>query len=279
MTIKIWNAFSPNNSSSYRLVARFEDPRVARETAVEIAEFLIGHLRENHGHWLSGPILEAFCAKYGLPGDDILNWSSHLDVDDAPEIATDHGVLVVYHYYCQGFEHLVPMLQAKGATVDPENYGGLPSISVLARSQPGAAPAFDDQLLRLFQHIDSIDPTKQPQWAPKVSVPWSTELERFDRGAYFRDAGTLGMWLPCEPQSLPKVEQWLRNHGIENPSLRWCEWADEALFTAIAKARCTACTGTVEYLDPRIHDIESPQFICRACGGLYEREALTRATD
>lgn len=272
MTIRIWNAFSPNNSSSCRLVARFADPRAAREAAVEVAAFLIGHIRENHGHWIDGPMLTEFAAKYGLPAVDMLEWTSHLHVGDEPEIATEHGVLVVYHYYCQGFEHLGPMLTSKGATVEPEGYG-MPSISVLARSQPGTDPAFDDALAGLFLQIETLDKTPK-QWASKIVVPWSTDEERFDRATYFRDAGTLGMWLPCEPHALPMLAQWLTNHGIEEPSLRWCEWGDEALFQAIAKARCTACHGPVEYLDPRIHDIETPQFICRSCGGLYERDAL-----
>lgn len=274
MTIRIWNAFSPNNSSSCRLVARFADPRVAREAAVEIATFLIDHIRENRGHWIAGPVLTDFAAKYGLPADDILEWTSHLEVDSEPEIATEHGVLVVFHYYCQGFEHLVPMLKSRGAEVEAENYGdGLPTISVLARSRAGDNADLDAGLAQVFAHIDQ--PPAPPKWGyPKFRAPWSVEEERFERGAYFRDAGTLGMFISCEPHMLPMLEQWLADRGIERPSLRWCEYGDETLFRAIAKARCTACHGAVEYLDPRIHDIETPQFICRACGGLYDRAAL-----
>lgn len=272
--IKIWSSYSPNNSSSCRLVARFDDHRVARETAVEIATFLVEHIRENHGHWQSGPALDAFAAKYGLPVDGVLDWSSHLHVDNEPEIATEHGVLVIYHYYCQGFEHLATMLQAKGATVEKEAYGGLPAISVLARSRPGDNRQLDDALADVFDHIDHLPARTGGQHA-RFRAPWSVHEERFDQASYFRDAGALGMFLSCEPHTLPMLEQWLANHGIEQPSLRWCEWGDEALFRAIQRARCTACQGAVEYLDPRIHDIETPQFICRTCGGLYDREALT----
>ncbi len=272
MTIRIWNAFSPNNSSSCRLVARFEDPRAAREAAVEIATFLIGHIRENHGQWNVGPVLTDFAAKYGLPADAILDWSSHLHVNNEPEIATEHGVLVVYHYYCQGFEHLAPMLRSKGATVDAEDYG-MPTISVLARSQPGTHTELDEALAYVFDHLDHL-PVRTSMQIPTFKAPWSVHEERFEKGAYFRDAGTLGMWMSCEPHTLPMLEQWLADRGIERPSLRWCEYSDEVLFRAIAKARCTACHGAVEYLDPRIHDIETPQFVCRTCGGLYDRAAL-----
>ena len=272
MTIRIWNAFAPNNSSSCRLVARFADPRAAREAAVEVATFLIGHIRENRGQWNEGRVLTDFAAKYGLPATGILDWSSHLHVDSEPEIATEHGVLVVYHYYCQGFEHLVPMLQSKGATVDAEDYG-MPTISVLARSRPGAHAELDHALASVFEHFDNLLVQTTMQ-LPTFKAPWSGDEERFQKGAYFRDAGTLGLFVSCEPHTLPRLEQWLADRGIERPSLRWCEWGDEALFRAIAKARCTACHGAVEYLDPRIYDIETPQFVCRACGGLYDRTAL-----
>ena len=273
MTIRIWNAFSPNNSSSCRLVARFADPRAAREAAVEVAKFFVEHIRENRGQWNAGPALTELAAKYGLPAEDILDWSSHLHVDDEPEVATDHGVLVIFHYYCQGFEHLAPVLRSKGAIVEAEDYR-MPSISVLARSQPGANVELDEALAYVFDHLDHA-PARTGMAIPKFRAPWSVHEERFEGGSYFRDAGALGMFLPCEPHTLPMLEQWLADRGIERPSLRWCEYDDEALFRAIAKAQCTACHGPVEYLDPRIHDIETPQFVCRACGGLYDREALT----
>ena len=40
MTIRIWQSYSCNNSSSYRLVARFSEPRIAAETERELRAVL-----------------------------------------------------------------------------------------------------------------------------------------------------------------------------------------------------------------------------------------------
>jgi hypothetical protein len=37
MAIQVWNSFSCNNSSSYRLVARFTDAGKAKDAAAELA--------------------------------------------------------------------------------------------------------------------------------------------------------------------------------------------------------------------------------------------------
>lgn len=268
MTVRIWNAYSPNNSSSCRMVARFVDPRIAREMAAEIARFLIVHIRANRGHWHEDPSLTAFANKYDLDAAAVLDWTSHLRPDDEPEIAVDDGVLVVFHHYCLGFDDLKPVLQSRGGLVEVREYHAetRPTISALFRSTAEA----ERDLAIVFAHIDA-----QGSERPEFRAPWVAYTEPFVNAAYFRDAGTIGMWFPCEPHALPAFENWLAARGVERPSLRWCEYSDEKLFRAIAKARCTSCNGQVEYLDPRIHDIETPQFVCRACGGLYERTALT----
>lgn len=267
MTIRIWNAYSPNNSASCRLVARFADPRVAREAAAEIATFLIDHIRVNRGRWIEDePALVAFAQRYRLDINHVLDWTSHFRVNDEPEIAVDDGVLVVYHHYCLGFEDLTPVLQSKGATVEPEGYAERATISALFRT----TTTVEHDLLDVFAHIDAQGTDDRPA----LHVPWIAAPTRFNNAAYFRDPGAIGLWFPCDPHVLPAFEQWLVDRGVDKPSLRWCEYDDEKLFRAIAAARCTACHGAVEYLDPRIHDIESPQFVCRTCGGLYERDAL-----
>jgi len=78
------------------------------------------------------------------------------------------------------------------------------------------------------------------------------------------------LWFSLSPADLPAFQHWLAQHGVKEASLRWCEPTDEALFLAIAKARCTACARPLEYLDPRLHDIETPQLVCTSCGGFYD---------
>lgn len=45
-------------------------------------------------------------------------------------------------------------------------------------------------------------------------------------------------------------------------------------FEALAKAHSHACGGTLEYQHPGMHDLETPQLLCRPCGGFYEVAAL-----
>ena len=49
--IRIWNTFSPNNSTSCRLIARFADPRAAREVAAEVAAYLVELISEVREEW------------------------------------------------------------------------------------------------------------------------------------------------------------------------------------------------------------------------------------
>jgi len=264
VTIKIWQSYSSNNSSSYRLVARFADPRIARETAAELATFLIDHIAEIRGRWLESEVARDLADRYGFTWTDIPVWSVNFHVGDEPEIAVDRDVLVVYHHYCLGFGDLPLFLEAKGAVVEPQAWQP-PTVSILFRSRAGESPELDSELAALLAQYAN------PPGERKVfEAPWRIRHDLHGDVAGFRDPGTVGLWIPLAPTDMPALERWLADRGIEQPSIRWCEYGDEALFTAIAKARCTACSGSLEYLDPRIHDIETPQLACTPCGGLYE---------
>ena len=87
----------------------------------------------------------------------------------------------------------------------------------------------------------------------------------------------MGLHFPIAPTDLPAFKGWLAEHGIEKASIRLCEYADVDKFGVIAKARCTACDGALEYLDPRLHDIDTEQLACRGCGGLYDLSTFVAA--
>lgn len=59
---------------------------------------------------------------------------------------------------------------------------------------------------------------------------------------------------------------------------RLCEYGDEKKLAAIASARCTACSGALEYLDPRVHGIEAEQLACAACGGMFDVAGIVAAS-
>jgi hypothetical protein len=266
MTIKIWQAFSCNNSGGYRLIARFVDATAAREAAVEMTEFFKAHAAE-HGDDINGErsVMQTLARKYGFDWEDE-GWGG---TEDGPHVVVEDELLFVYHTYCLGLgPGVAAMVAERGGKVGEESWLWV-QMSVLFRSEPSIDPRLDEALAALFaQPRDTSHYT-----VAALHLPWSA-IEGRGRLAFFRDRGTIGLYFPVEPKEIAVVRAWLAEHGVETASIRFEEPADEQLFDAIANARCTACTGPLEYLDPRLHDIESPQLVCKPCGGLYELSAF-----
>jgi hypothetical protein len=265
MTIRIWQSYSCNNSSSYRLIARFVDAEAADTAAGQLTAAFDAYAQElgRDGHGDSS-LLSALARSHDLAWDDE-GWGGS---EDGPFVFAEGAYVFVHHHYCLGLGPGVPaFLAARGAKVDDETWADV-GMSMLFRAPSGNA-RFDDDLALLFaQPRDTTD-----YKGPKFRGPWST-VESHGRAAWFRDAGTVGLYIPVAPTQIAVVKAWLSGHGIERASLRFDEPADEQLFAALATARCTACHGALEYLDPRLHDIETPQLVCRPCGGLYELSAF-----
>ncbi|HEU0031553.1 MAG TPA: hypothetical protein VFQ53_13030 [Kofleriaceae bacterium] len=276
MTIRIWHAFSCNNSSSYRIVARFADPRAAREAADELATFFDRHARELEAlraadDWdTETAASQALAARYGFAWDDVLVWGSGaaLMSENEPEIAAEAGVVLVYHGYCNGLGEgeLVSVLRARGA-LDVEHEETLPPHVSLV-FVPSADPRLAAELDALFAPL-----VEQPADVA-LDVPWPATWRPEGIVCGFRDPGAVGLYLPFVPRDLPAIRQWLADRGVTRYAFRLCDDADEARFAAIARARCTACEARLDYLDPRIHDIDTEQLACRACGGLYDLAAF-----
>lgn len=272
MTIRIWQSYSCNNSSSYRLVARFADPSVARDTASELAAFFTAHAKQMDVVMEDGDFPEEnpaaaqdLAKQYGFSWDGVLTWGDEMLEGDEPSIGTEDKTLVVYHTYCGGFGESIPAyLKARGAAaVEPEDRHP-PTISVLF--EPPASPALDDDLASMFNQI-ADRPGREVE---PLKTPWETRWESNGRAAFFRDPKTVGMWFPIAPTDLPAFKAWLAEHGVQRASVRLCEYDDEKKFLAVAGAKCSACDGTLQYLDPRLHDIDSEQLACLGCGGMYD---------
>jgi hypothetical protein len=268
MTIRIWQAFSCNNSTSYRLIARFADAATAGATGASLAEVLAKYAAmQPEDVDATGRSMLLLAREYGFDWQDE-GWGSDTD---GPHVVVEGEELFVYHGYCLGLGPGIPAyLTERGAKVDPESSAAV-QMSVLFRA-PRSDAKFDDDLAMLFAQPRDTTSYK----GPRFRVPWSTTEYR-GRASFFRDVGTVGLYFPVAPIEIAAVKAWLAGHGVEGPSIRYEEHADAELFAALAAARCTACTGMLEYLDPRLHDIETPQLVCKPCGGLYELSAFTNA--
>jgi hypothetical protein len=261
ITIQLWHSFACNNSSSYRLIARFDDAAAARTTGTELSDVFAKHAANLEVHETS-PALHALATQYGFTWDD----GGYGGRDDGPFAIVEGEVLIVYHDYCLGLGPGVPaFLSGRGARIDEDSRRTDLQISMLFRLGPNVDA-------RLIDELDAI--AAQVGLETPFQPPWQFQLDAYGSRSLFRDANTAGFSVPIEPRDIASAKAWLTERGIDSPVIRIDELADEHLFASLAKARCTACTGPLEYLDPRLHDIEAPQLVCKPCGGLYDLAAF-----
>lgn len=255
--IRIWQSYACNNSVSYRLVARFADPAKAQAVGTELA----GLFQELLAGRDSG--LEAMAQLYGFPWEDE-GWGSEAD---GPHVVTDGSTLMVHHGYCLGLGPGVPAyLVEQGAQADPESTEDI-HVSVLFR--PPADPRLNDELAALF----ALPVDAEGRLVENLAAPWAKQ-HTMGKVAWYRDAGVIALFFPIDARDFVHLRTWLGERGIEQPIVRIEAYDDQDLLRRLGAARCTACDGRLEYLDPRLHDIESPQLVCKPCGGLYDLTAF-----
>ena len=154
-------------------------------------------------------------------------------------------------------------LRARGASAVEDEARHPPVVSVLFR-RPADSETLEKDLDLLFAQVE-----EGPEVEP-LRAPWPISRECYGTAAFFRDAKTVGLHFPTAPEDLPQIKDWLAKHEVESASIRLCEYSDAKKFTAIASAKCAACSGSLEYLDPRVHGIEQEHLSCAACGGMFE---------
>lgn len=269
MTVKIWQSYSCNNSSSFRIIARFAGSQAAEAVAAELREFFPLHAAEldQRGDYSETPSEAqlALGAKHGFAWAESLHWGDDGLAGDEPDVFVRDEVLIVQHTYCGGFGELTDLLQNVGASDADEQAERTVNVSLLFRAPPGEE--LDKDLNDLFAQL-----ANRKDRFSDFKAPWATH-ETYGETAHFRDTGSVGIYLPVDPRDLAALDKWLLDREIK-PSLMIDERGDLAAFLAISKATCTACSGHLDYLDPRIHDIETPQLVCKPCGGLYELGAF-----
>jgi hypothetical protein len=276
VTVRVWQAYSCNNSSNYRLIARFADAETAKDVARELTAFLSAHATEldDRGDYSEEPsqAQRDLAAKYGFAVSEPMHWGDDVLGGNEPDVIVHDKVLIVHHNYCGGgFGEGIPAyLAARGARTEPESSSDL-SVAVLFRYTPGANPQLDTELAEMFSELELGNPNEYGEVSvDRVRGAWAGDYESYGNIAFFRDRGAVGLAFPLDPRDLENVTAWLAERGVENPSLQIDVPGVSRTFAAIARARCKSCDGRLDYLDPRIHDIEARQFVCKPCGGLYE---------
>jgi hypothetical protein len=272
MTIQLWQSYSCNNSSSFRMIAKFATAETAAEIAAELEEFFHVHAAEVDGqdHDSEEPSQTQLELgdKYGFTWTSGLYWGSGGLIGDEPALYVEDKVLVVQHTYCGGFGDLPRYLATRGATSVDHKDSSSVDITLLFRSTRDTDATLEAELAELFAQLDPDDPNDT--FVDELRTPWHLDHEVGGSVAWFRDAGTVGIHAPIDPRDLANLKIWLGERGIDQPVIRIGEKSDFETFWAIANARCTACQGALDYLDPRLHDIETAQLVCKPCGGLYE---------
>lgn len=249
MQVRIWQSFSSNNSSNYRLVARFGDATKASEVAAE---------------------LQVLRGERGLPEALGFVWEDWFPYgrEDEPTAAAEGEVLAVYHSYCLGFpEEFTAWLRARGAEVEPQS-GLPPQLSVFFRLPPSS-----EALQRELHDIFARAPSEKPPWISEQH--WGQRTT----SSYFCDGQTVGFSVPITPLDLPALKQWLVERGIDGPTLRLCAYDDTVKFATIAAARCTGCGGPMRYVEPARYGIDVEQLACPTCGAMQELSAIRAAAE
>jgi hypothetical protein len=269
--IQVWQSYSCNNSSSYRLIARFVDDASAHQAAAALAELFAKLAGEDGDRRGERSVLRAIAKQYDIEWED----EGWYGPEEGPFAFAHDELVIVHHDYCLGLGPGVPkFLEERGGAVDQETWADL-KVSLLFRSTPGLDPLLDDELTLFFMQMGDGARRPEDYKLEPMITPWTDQPGARGSAAMFRDAGTVGIALPIRPRDLARMKAWLAKRELD-AVIRIDEPADEELFAALHTARCTACAGELEYLDPRLHDIETAQLICKPCGGLYELEAFTK---
>ncbi len=269
--IRVWQSYSCNNSGAYRLVARFASAELAREVAGELEEFFVAHAAEVDADNDSDDIPTR--AQLELASRHGFTWTHRFSPtgrpDDAPALVVHDSALVVHHYN-GSFGDLLAYFEQRGATVDHQQ-GSTISVTVLFR--PPADADFETDLSIMFQLFVPADPDDQQ--IDELLIPWKEDHSVEGSVAWFRDPSTVAFHVPIHPRDLAHLKQWLADRRVERPVIQIGDTSNLTRLRAIARARCASCGGALEYLDPRLHDIETPQLVCRPCGGFYDLETFT----
>lgn len=265
MAVFVWKAFSANNSTCYRLVARFEQATRAAEVQAELQGVLV----EPRPNDLSFPAPAAF----------VWTESRNYGRDDDPGLLAHDEVLALFHsYYIDWPSEVATWFEARGAKVEPV-MTRYPVVSVLFRlPSPGQTLGLPEVFADSNERAGERAAEGAPAWMARdikpLFLPWLEDVPVYGSSSFFCDGETVAFHVPTTPASLPRLKQWLAEQGVATPTIRLCNYGDAKKFAAVARAKCTACGGALFYVEPKRYGLDVEQLACRACGAMYELEVI-----
>lgn len=248
MQVQIWRSFSCNNSSDYRLVARFKDAKAAEAMGAELKKFFSAyakkmdeHLEEHDYDFPDEPIpfFVEFAKKHGVKAkDDPLTWGDEGLQGDEPEVAVAGSTLAIYHTYCGGFgEDLPAILKKAGAKVEDEESRSAPEL-VCSFSLPAgkAGEKLAAELSRFLEqgkkHDQICDFELPPPWDKRQKLTY----EEGSTVSWASDGKTFAFAMPFAIQGFDALKAYLAKHKCAEVSIAFGDEAAKKAIEKLAKA-------------------------------------------
>lgn len=223
----VWESYSCNNSSDYRLVAEFATPAKADAMRAELTTFFKSHAKEQDkrpyesGKGPGGPtdVARAFGKKHGHDWKNFLVWGDEGLSGAEPTATTLDRSLVVYHSYCGGFGpdlHQV-LTKAGGKLVTKGDEVGPPTLYASFATGPATEKLVRDLTTFFDQRLaptGTLSHWTHPSWAPD-------QLEGDDANvAFVADGARCTFALPLLPSNIAPLRRHLERGKAKDLELR-----------------------------------------------------------
>ena len=254
-----WHSFSSNNSSDYRLIARFETKARARVIKAELARFFATHARQRDAADVDEPTRAALRLgkKYEHDWKGDLAWGDEALTLSLPSLTLADDTVVIYHGYCGGLGNdLVKVLKNAGAIL-PETRAktGVPVLLVefrLPRGVRGESVTHDLErhFAQRHEHEHLCD------WH-SADLAWGQGEGRSDQVSYVTADERCTFTYPLHPDYITNLRAYLRKQRVTElrislattSDVQRCRKADRAATRATVRKR--KASAKKAGLDPR----------------------------
>lgn len=267
MQVQIWRSFSCNNSSDYRLVARFKDAKAAEAMGAELKQFFTAYaekmdeyMEENDYDFPDEPLpfFVEFAKKHGVKAkDDPLTWGDEALQGDEPDVAVAGNTLAIYHTYCGGFGSDLPaILKKAGAKVEGEESRRAPELACSFSLPAGkAGEMLAAELSRFFEqgkkHEQICDFEIPPPWDARQKLTY----EEGSTVSWASDGKTFAFAMPFAIQGFEALKAYLAKHKCAEVSITLGDEASKNQIAELAKAAApkgaVTAAPAVAAIDPK----------------------------